>query len=67
MSPILDDLARVHEEWHAAYRRFAEQPHSGLRRRLLQLSAQALGHPHWRTRTGAWAALQGARHGQVAS
>lgn len=47
MRQIPDDLARALEEWHTTYRRLAAQPRTGLRRRLIRLSAEVLFHPYW--------------------
>ncbi|MER6086770.1 hypothetical protein [Streptomyces bluensis] len=59
MRPIPDDLAQALEEWHTTYRRLAEQPRTALRRRLIQLSATVMSHPHWQDgeRTAARSAL----------
>ncbi|MYQ48746.1 hypothetical protein GTW40_27560 [Streptomyces sp. SID4985] len=67
MSNLPTDRSAVHEEWHDVYRQLSIRPSTALRRRLLALSAKALVHEHWLGRsTGAWAALQGARHGRAA-
>ncbi|MEU0599931.1 hypothetical protein ABZ484_17075 [Streptomyces sp. NPDC006393] len=68
MSPIPSDLAHAQEEWRATYRRLAARPQTVQRRRLVHLSMQVLFHPYWQDRrTGAWAALHGARHVPAAS
>lgn len=68
MSPIPSDLARAQEEWRAVYRQLAARPQTAQRRQLIHLSAQVLFHPYWQgRRTGAWAALHGARHVRAAS
>ncbi|MGW1053528.1 hypothetical protein [Streptomyces sp. NPDC002521] len=68
MSPIPDDLARAHEEWHATYQQLAVRPHTVLRQRLIHLSAEVLFHPYWQgRRSEAWAALHGARHVRTTS
>ncbi|POX55327.1 hypothetical protein C3489_11105 [Streptomyces sp. Ru71] len=64
MGPIPDDLHQALEEWHTTYRRLAVQPRTALRRRLIQLSAEVLFHPHWAgERTPAASALYAAGRG----
>ncbi|MGV9318216.1 hypothetical protein [Streptomyces sp. NPDC003660] len=67
MSNLPTDLSAAHEEWHDVYRQLSIRPSTALRRRLIALSAKVLFHEHWQDRrTGAWAALHGARHGRAA-
>ncbi|WP_329217039.1 hypothetical protein OG352_13785 [Streptomyces sp. NBC_01485] len=63
MRPFPDDLVQARQEWISAYRQLADLPgHTGLRRRLYQLSTAVLFHPHWTERGGltpaAWQQLR---------
>ncbi|MGW0632651.1 hypothetical protein [Streptomyces sp. NPDC002758] len=53
MRPFPDDLVQVQQEWTAVCRQLADRPgHTGLRRRLYQLSTAVLFHAHWQERGG---------------
>ncbi|MGA4842090.1 hypothetical protein [Streptomyces sp. G45] len=54
-----DDLLEAQTAWYVTYGQLATAPSASsasLRRRLLRLSRQIVGHPYWRTPAGTPAA-----------